>query len=93
LKIRRQKIAFLNHQLKRGTVRVWKRVHPSMKHIVVCSLVKAYFRCVINAYAVIIAHSIYISESSAEERDCESLEEGSSINEAYSGMSTCKGVL
>lgn len=34
-----------------------------------------------------------LSESSAEERDSESLEEGSPINEAYSGMFTCKGLL
>jgi hypothetical protein len=33
-----------------------------------------------------------LSESSAEERDCESLEEGSPSNEAYSGMFTCKGL-
>lgn len=31
-----------------------------------------------------------VSASSAEERDCESLEEGSPITEAYTGMCSCK---
>ena len=58
LKRKMQKMACLNHQLKNRIVRVRQMVHPSLKHIAVCTLVNTYIQCVNKAFVIVIVGSI-----------------------------------